>query len=149
MTANNSGKLDAILESIKNLEVRVSRIEANGAASSRDEKTAPRTMAKKLSIKEFLLQHQPATDIQRTLAIGYFLENHTGLACFTRAELEKGYRDAKEPLPSNISVNIAHCIKHGHMMDGEEKKNNKATYVITRSGEQFILAEYKKPKDRN
>jgi hypothetical protein len=68
--------------------------------------------SKKLSIKEFLLEHPPTTDIQRTLAVGYFLETHGGMTSFTKAELEKGYRDAKEPMPSNIGVNIKHCIRH-------------------------------------
>ena len=97
-----------------------------------------------MSIKEFLLQNPPTTDVQRTLAVGYFLETHTGMASFTRAELEKGYRDGKEPTPSNMGVNIMHCIKHGHMMEAEEKKNNKAAYITTRSGEQFVGAGYKK-----
>jgi hypothetical protein len=30
------------------------------------------------------------------------------------------------------------------MMEAEEKKNNKTAYVITRSGEQFVMAGYKK-----
>ncbi len=137
MTISTNSKLDAILEAIKNLEARVAHIESGGAAAP----AAP----KKLSIKEFLLQHPPTSDIQRTLAVGYFLETHTGIASFTKAELEKGYRDGKESTPSNIGVNIRHCIKHGHMMEAEEKKNNKTAYVITRSGEQFVLAGYKKP----
>ena len=67
------------------------------------------------------------------------------MASFTKAEAEKGYYDAKEPTPSNIGVNIKHCIKHGHMMEAEEKKNNKTAYSVTRSGEQFVVAGYKKP----
>ena len=84
-----------------------------------------------MSIKEFLLESPPTTDIQRTLAVGYFLETHVGMSAFTNADLEKGYNDAKEPPPSNISVNIERCIKQGHMMKAEEKKNNKTAYVVT------------------
>jgi hypothetical protein len=69
---------------------------------------------------------------------------HAGMASFTKADLEKDYSDAKEPVPSNIGVNIKHCIKQGHMMEADEKKNNKTAYVITRSGEQFVKAGYKK-----
>jgi hypothetical protein len=97
-----------------------------------------------LSIKEFLLESPPTTDIQRTLAVGHFLETHAGVASFTKADLEKGYNDAKEPAPSNIGVNIKHCIKQGHMMEADEKKNNKPAYVVTRSGEQFVMSGYKK-----
>lgn len=144
MTASTDSKLDAILEAIKSLEERVTRIEC-GRPLPRvgDNATAP-AVSKKLSIKEFLLEHPPITDIQRTLAVGYFLETHAGMASFTKAELEKGYRDAKEPKPSNISVNIKHCVKQGHMMEADERKNDKTAYVITRSGEQFVAAGYKK-----
>ena len=57
----------------------------------------------------------------------------------------KGYSDAKESPPTNITVNIAHCIKQGHMMEAREKKGNKTAYMLTRSGEQFVAARYKKP----
>jgi hypothetical protein len=145
MTTSTDSKLDAILHAIKSLEARVTRIEADGSHAGVGGKTAAPAASKKLSIKEFLLEHPPTTDIQRTLAVGYFLETQAGMASFTNADLEKGYRDAKEPTPSNMSVNIKHCIGHGHMMEAEEKKNNKTAYVITRSGEQFAAAGYKKP----
>lgn len=144
MTTSTDQKLDAILDAIKSLEARVTRIETGSASSGGNQKTSARTAAKKLSIKEFLLESPPTTDIQRTLAVGYFLETHTGMASFHKADLEKGYNDAKEPTPSNISVNIKHCIKQGHMMEAEEKKDNKTAYVVTRSGEQFVVAGYKK-----
>jgi len=144
MTKDTDQKLDAILEAIKSLETRVTWIETGSAGAGTGQKTATGATAKKLSIKEFLLESPPTTDIQRTLAVGYFLETHSGMASFTKVDLEKGYGDAKEPTPSNISVNIKHCIKQGHMMEAEEKKNNKTAYVVTRSGEQFVMAGYKK-----
>jgi hypothetical protein len=144
MATNTDEKFDALLEAIKSLEVRVTHIESGSGGSAGSKKPAAGTAAKKLSIKEFLLEKPPSTDIQRTLAIGYFLETHTGMASFTKAELEKGYSDAKESTPSNISVNINHCIKQGHMMEADEKKNNKTAYVVTRRGEQFVAAGYKK-----
>jgi hypothetical protein len=142
MTTNIEPKLDAILAAIKDLETRVTQIEIGGATDS-SPSAAARTV-KKLSIKEFLLESPPTTDIQRTLAIGYFLETHVGMTSFNKADLEKGYNDAKEPAPSNISVNIKHCIKQGHMMEAEERKESKTAYVVTRSGEQFVMAGYKK-----
>ncbi|QQO32099.1 hypothetical protein JJC00_26375 [Bradyrhizobium diazoefficiens] len=144
MTASTDEKLDAILEAIKGLDARVTRIEAGSSAASVS-RNAAAGGSKKRSVKEFLLENPPATDIQRTLGIGYFLEMHLGMSSFTRAELEKGYSDAKEPMPSNIGVNIRHCIKQGHLMEPDEKKNNKTAYVVTRSGEQFVAGGYKKP----
>jgi hypothetical protein len=76
MTKDTDQKLDAILEAIKSLEARVTRIETGSADAGGGQKTATRAATKKLSIKEFLLESPPTTDIQRTLAVGYFLETH-------------------------------------------------------------------------
>ena len=141
MDNDTDKKLDAILDAIKGLGARITKIEAGAAGANAP---AGASIKKKTSIKEFLLEHPPRTDIQRTLAIGYFLENRAGMASFTKPDLEKGYSAAKETPPSNIGVNIRHCIKQGHMMDADEKKNNKAAYVVTRSGEQFVAGGYKK-----
>jgi hypothetical protein len=142
MTVDTDQKLDTILIAIKSLEARVARIENSGTGRRQEE--TPVAPSKKLSIKEFLLENPPTTDIQRTLAVGYFLETHAGMTSFTKIDLEKGYSDAREPTPSNMGVNIRHCIKQGHMMESEDKKNNKTAYVVTRGGEQFVMAKYKK-----
>lgn len=145
MDKNADQKLDAILSAIKGLEARVSMIEAGTAVqSSAGKKTvAHASGTKKTSIKEFLLEHPPTTDIQRTLAIGYFLETNAGMTSFNRPDLEKGYSDAKESPPSNIGGNIRHCIKQGHMMEADDKKDKKTAYTVTRTGEQFVAGGYK------
>src|ERR1700733_5223630 len=125
MIQDTDQKLDAILGAIKSLEVRVARIETSNSGTGADKGIATSATTKKLSIKEFLLESPPTTDIQRTLAVGYFLETHAGMASFTKADLEKGYSDAKEPTPSNIGVNIKHCIKQGHMMEADERRTTK------------------------
>lgn len=138
MTLTTDEKLDAILKAVGSLETRVSHLEEkknNGQAE---------LGGKRLSIKEFLLDAPPKTDIQRTLAIAYFLEKHAKMDLFSKADLEKGYSDAREPQPSNISVNIKHCIKAGHLMESSEKKDDKPAYVVTRSGEQFVIAGFPK-----
>jgi hypothetical protein len=135
--------LDKILSALKSLDARVAKIE-----SGEDQPAAavPRAAAaRKISIKEFLLEHSPGSDVQITLVIGYFLETHAGMASFNRADLEKGYRDAKESLPSNINMNVNRCISQGHMMEVEEKKNSMKAWVITRTGEQFIKSGFKTP----
>lgn len=137
-------KLNSILAAINGLEARIARIEARTTGVGGGKTAGNKKANKKTSIGEFLLENPPPDHMRRTLAVGYFMENHDGLTSFTKAELEKVYREAKEPVPSNISVNIAHCIKHGHMMEAQEKKNNKTAYVVTRSGEQFVVGGYKK-----
>jgi len=142
MTISIDQKLDLIIETLTSIEARINYLQAGHGAS---EKTAEaRPNSKKLSLKEFLLERPPETDVQRTLAIGFFLENRRGMAAFNKGDLEKGYADSKEPLPSNIRMNIQRCIKNGHFMESDEKKDGKIAYVVTRSGEQFVAANFKK-----
>lgn len=144
MDKETDEKLDAILDAIKGLDARITKIETGAAVVDRGD-AAARAPAKKLSIREFLLKHPPTTDIQRTLAIGHYLEIHEGVSSFTKADLERGYREAKHSLPSNMGVNIKHCIKAGNMMETKEKKDNKTAYVVTSTGEQFVESGYKNP----
>jgi hypothetical protein len=143
MDKDTAKKLDVILDAIKGLDARITKIEGSTTGTG-DGKTA-RASTKKLSIREFLLAHPPTTDIQRTLAVGYYLETQGSMSSFTRADLEQGYRDAKHNLPSNMSVNIKHCIAAGNMMETKEKKDNKPAYVVTSTGENFVEKGYKKP----
>ena len=144
MDKDTDKKLDAILDAIKGLDARITKIEA-GTRGVGGARTAAPAAAKKLSMREFLLKHPPTTDVQRTLAVGYYLETNEGMASFTKANLEQGYRDAKHSLPSNMSMNIKQCIKAGNMMEAKEKKDNKPAYVVTNTGEQFVESGYKKP----
>jgi len=51
---------------------------------------------KKMSIKEFILSKKPESDIQKTLVIGYYLENYEDLPSLNSTDLEDGFRSAKE-----------------------------------------------------
>jgi hypothetical protein len=147
MDEDTDKKLDAILDAIKGLDARITKIEA-GTMGASGRKTAASASAEKLSIREFLLKHPPTNDVQRTLAVGYYFETYEGMGTFTRADLEKGYRDAKHSLPSNMSMNIQQCVKAGNMMEAKEKKDNKPAYVVTSTGELFVESYYKKPSSK-
>jgi len=99
---------------------------------------------KPISIKEFMLSKKPTNDVQKTLAIGYFLEKYEGFSCFNAHDIENGFSNAKEPKPENINLCIIKNIKKGHMMESKEKKDNKKAWVITSSGERFVENGFKK-----
>jgi hypothetical protein len=144
MDQETDKKLDAILDAIKGLDARITKIEAGGTAADDSKSVGQEKSKKKIAIREFLLENPPPDHIRRTLAVGYFLEKHEGTSSFTRADLLRGYNDAKEPAPSNLGVNIAHCIKDGYMMKAREKKDGKPAYVLTASGERFVEGRYQK-----
>lgn len=141
MDAETKKMLDEILSAVKGLEGRVSAIE--GIAVSRAG-AAPVRSERKLSVKEFLLEKAPSDGVQTTLAIGQYLEVHEGMESFNKADLEKGFRSAKEPVPSNINDKVNMCIKNGHMTEAAEKKDSMKAWYLTRTGEEVVNKGFKK-----
>ena len=113
-------------------EKRLNALESSG--TKRIEQTQP----KKQSIKEFLLEKKPKSDVERSLAIGYFLENNENHASFNVADLEKSYRNAKEKIPSNINESVNKNVKKGHIMLAKEKKDGLKAWELTSTGEKYI-----------
>ena len=106
----------------------------------------PEVAKKKISIKEFILSKKPKKDVQKTLAIGYYLEKYEGLYSFTAKDLENGFRKAKERAPNNINNKVIKNIDQGLMMDAEDKKDNLKAWVLTNSGEKYVENGFKKEK---
>ena len=132
-------KLDEILDILKNLDARMQQVEVNKPPLGHVETGIGKPAGqRKISIKEFLLECKPNGEVQKTLAIAYFLETHEGMLSFNKADLEKGYRSAKEPVPLNINDKVYMCIKNGHMMEDGKKKDNTKAWVVTSSGENFL-----------
>lgn len=134
MDSNTLLKIKALEERISHLESIVLSQPVAVMSSSK----------KKTSIKEFLNDLKLSNDVQRTLAIGYFLEISEGLTSFSKVDLEKGFRSAKEKVPLNINDKIGMCIKNGFMMEAEEKKDNLKSWVLTSSGEKYVKGELNK-----
>lgn len=131
--------LNEILISVKSLESRVTQIESiGGDVSPQSSPSQVVSTQKKLSIKEFIIEHIPKNGVQTTLAIGYYLEHYEGLSPFNIADLEQGFRAAKEPVPKNISDKTGMNTSNGHLMEEKGKKNGMKAWVVTRSGEQYV-----------
>jgi len=100
--------------------------------------TKPKMKKRKLSLREFVLLKNPADDVQRTLCVGYYLENYNNLSCFNSKDLEEGFRKAKERVPKNINDKVNLNIKKGYMMEASEKKDDLKAWTLTNSGEHFV-----------
>lgn len=141
MDTETKKMLDEILSAVKGLEVRVSTIE--GGRSS-DTGTASTKSGRKLSVKEFLLEKSPSGGVQTTLVMGQYLEMYEGMESFNKVDLEKAFRAAKEPVPSNINDKVNMCIKNGHMTEAAEKKDSMKAWYLTRSGEMVAEKGFQK-----
>lgn len=124
-----------IIEKLKELEMRLTKLESFSRINR--EQTQ-----KKLSIKEFIRSKSPENDVQKTLTIGYYLENHENMECFNLNDIKKSFKEAREKIPKNPSDKIQLNIKKGHLMDFENKKDNLKSYVLTNSGEKYVENDF-------
>lgn len=130
-------QLDEILSALGSLEARVSKLETAGLQA---EARGPDGSAteKKISIKEFLIDRAPSNAVQTTLAIAYFLENHEGMSPVNAADIERGFRAAREPVPPNINDKANMCVRNGLLMEAKTKKDNLKAWAITRTGDEMV-----------
>jgi len=126
-----SEEIANIKKKLEEFEVRISKLESLF-------KEKPESVRKKLSIREFILSKSPKDDIQKTLAIGYYLERYEGFSSFNANDLENGFRRAKEKIPRNINLNVIYNIQKGYMVEAEEKKDNRKAWYLTNSGETLV-----------
>ena len=126
-----------IKKKLKEYEERISKLESVS-------QTKPETVKKKISIKEFILSKKPKNDVQKTLAIGYFLEKYEDISSFNVKDLKSGFKAAREKVPKNIGDKVQLNIKKAHMMEFKEKKDNLKSWILTDSGEKYIGSDFKK-----
>jgi hypothetical protein len=117
------------------LEKRVTELEQRQAAPPG--KPAQGDL-KEMSVKEFMLQKRPSNDVEKTLAIAYFLEKFAGLASFNVDDLGKYFQLAKEATPTNLNDKVNLNIKKGHLAEAKEKKERRKAWIVTNSGEKFV-----------
>ena len=129
--------LEAIKKQLENHEKRITNLEAKPNAKAG-------TATKKLSIREFFITKKPKTDVDKTLLVGYYLENYQAYSSFNTSDIEAGLRSAKEPGPTNTNDIINKNIHKGFIMDAEEKKENKQAWVLTNLGIEYVDNDLKK-----
>lgn len=133
---------EEIMEMKKKLEEHEERISKLESLSQ----TKPEAVKKEVSIKEFILSKKPKNDVQKTLAIGYYLEKYDDLSSFNIRDLERSFRSAKEKAPKNVGDKVQKNIGRGYMMDAKEKKDKLKAWVLTNSGEKHVENGFKKEK---
>jgi hypothetical protein len=126
-----------IVARLNSLESRVAKLEdASGPGTQRGV-----THVKKTSAKEFLLNKAVKSEVQKVLALAYFLERHESLAVFNVPDLENIFRSAREKLPKNMNDAVNKNIARGFIMEAAEKKDSKKAWNLTGSGERFVESD--------
>jgi hypothetical protein len=130
--------LEEILAVVKGLDGRLSKLELGTASSASDITALHSPTDKKLSLKEFIISRAPSNGVQMTLTIAYYLETYDGVSPFNAADIERGFRSARESVPANINDKANMCVKNGYFMEEKGKKDSMKAWVVTRSGEEAV-----------
>ncbi|MFA6588250.1 MAG: hypothetical protein WCT08_04215 [Patescibacteria group bacterium] len=122
---------------ISDIEIRLKKLEEKNkiVISQGDVKRA------QLSLGEFLSTKLISNDVERTLAIAYYLEFYEKMQQFNISDLENGFRSARYKLPKNINDKVNMNIKKGHLAEEKGKKDFKKAWYITDAGVKYIETE--------
>lgn len=124
---------------LSKLEERVEKLERqNGAA-----KAGSPAPSKKLSAKEFLINKNAGSELQKVVALAFYLERYEGLTSFNVSDLEAAFRSAREKLPKNMNDAVNKNITRGFLMEAGEKKDSKKAWNLTSTGERHVENEMK------
>lgn len=127
----SSQDIAEVKRTVQALEERLSKLE-----SLIQEKPIPKR--KDLSVKEFMLEKKPSSDLNKTITVAFYLERHRRVSPFTIRDLEELFRDAKEPPPKNINDAISKNVAKGFIMKASEKKGGITAWTLTNTGERFV-----------
>ena len=115
------------------LEERLTRVELLNSGGPSN----PRREIRE-SPKEFLITKAANSELQKVIALAYYLEHHEKLESFNVADLEGVFRAARERLPKNMNDAVNKNIARGFLMGAKEKKNSKKAWQLTSTGERFV-----------
>jgi hypothetical protein len=140
--AHQEHDVGALVERVGRLEGRLAEIERRfGSGASGP---VPGAQPKKISPKEFLLTKNVGSEVQRVVALAFYLERQEGINSFNVADLENAFRSAREKLPKNMNDAVNKNIARGFLMEAAEKKDSKKAWHMTATGEKFVEVEMHK-----
>ena len=132
---------DDIMKRIDELERRVTALE-NRPVKAKSASPGP----KATSLREFIISKSPEMATDKALLIGYYLEKEQGITPFNNDDLVKGFNQAREPLPGNLSETLSKVARRGFITESQQKKDGTRGWLVTNSGERYVENGLKNPE---
>lgn len=123
--------LRSVVTMLENHEERLRRLEGRF-------KTESAGLLKDISVREFIIQKQPKSEVEKTLVIGCFLEQNRGYASFNAQDLMDAFREAKEIVPANVNLAVIKNVAKGLFMETKEKKDGRKAWTLTNAGLSYV-----------
>ena len=150
MAMSGKDAISRLEDMLKNHEQRIKALERqlSQGAEAQNIVVAPEAPAIppppiKPTVRQLILEKGPADDVQRCLVIAYHLEKREEYKSFNAKDIEKGFVEAREKVPGNVSDKILKNVWKGHMMQVPEEKDGLKAYVLTNSGTKFVESDLK------
>ena len=88
-----------------------------------------------MSPKDFIMEKQPRTDVERVASLAYYLTHYKNTPHFRTLDISKMNTDAAQPKFSNAAMAVDNATKTGYLVPAT--KGNKQ---LSARGEQFVQA---------
>lgn len=88
-----------------------------------------------ISPKEFLLQKQPKTDVERVACLAYYLTHYRNTPHFRTIDISKANTDAAQPKFSNAAVAMDNATRSNYLVPA-----SKGMRQLSGAGERFVQA---------
>lgn len=88
-----------------------------------------------MSPKEFLVEKQPRTDVERIACLAFYLTHYRDTHSFKTLDLSKLNTEAAQPKFSNAANSVNNAVKTGYLVPA-----SKGARQLSAAGEQFVRA---------
>ena len=99
------------------------------------------TQSANLSLREFILTHEPKRSPDKIAVIGVYLKDHAHTESFGREDLEEAFQTAGEAVPGNLSRDVKWAVRTGWIAPKPGTKNR---YYVTNSGREAVIQRFPK-----
>jgi hypothetical protein len=107
----------------------------SGPNYSTSEVTGSFSQDRSMTPKEFLMQKQPRTDVERVACLGYYLTHYRDTPHFKTLDISKINTEAAQPKFANAANAVDNATKNGYLVPAT--KGNKQ---LSAASEQFVQA---------
>lgn len=120
------------------ISIRVGSITAGqhpGAASAGQPQVSSFSEDRSISPKQFMLEKQPRTDVEKVACLAYYLTHYRDTPYFKTLDISKLNTEAAQVKFSNPTVAVDNAVKTNYLVPA-----TKGNRQISASGEQFVQA---------
>jgi hypothetical protein len=103
------------------------------ASASGATKQGPFSTDRSTTVKQFVMEKQPKTDVERVACLAYYLTHFRDIAHFRTLEISKLNTEAAQPKFSNAHVAVDNATKMGYLAPA-----TKGSKQISAAGEHFV-----------